>query len=341
MVKPLLQNAHDPVSEADLERFEKQIGARLPEDYRLFLLEQNGGHFPHDVIHVAPEVDYSKDCLGVKEVYGLGVKRYGLEVTYRDLNSSLPKGFVPIGDDGLGNQICIVVSGCDVGSIWLWDHEAGLSDTWPPENSHRIADSFSRFIDSMIYHPEVEWKETIPAFRAAEQRDANTLAHLLDEGFDLEFRNDRGQTLLICAAGSRQPQIVRLLLDRGANVTARDNQRRTALNRAAACYSLDSAKLLIAAGADLEAADKEGNTPLLKVVPSERLALYLIEHGADVNAVNNRGYRPLQYCTGYDTGDLRAALIRAGADESLATNPVPTTALELRPNLDLDDIDLL
>jgi hypothetical protein len=342
MIKPLLQDAYDPVSERLLAQFESQIGSRLPEDYRFFLFQQNGGSFGKDVVFPFTTPDGLYSALGLNELYGFGYKTFGLEDTYKRIDTYLPKGFVPVGEAACGDQVCIVVAGEDVGSIWLWDHEAGISNKWPPDNSKRVASNFQEFIDGIIFDPEAEdqWYETIPAFQAAEQGDVDSLARLLDDGFDVESRNDRGQTLLICAADNRQSQIVRLLLDRGANVNARDNQDWTALNRAAASSSLDSAKLLIAAGADLEATDHEGNTPLLKAVPNrQRLALYLIEQGADVNAVNNSGYRPLQYCTGYGTDDLRAALIRAGADESLAKEPVPRTQLELCDEIDVDDID--
>lgn len=316
MVKPLLQDPHDPITHADLERFEKQIDARLPDDYRAFLLEHNGGDFPNEVAFEHVDKWGRSDPFSVSHLYGLCVKTHGLEDTYRDLDTYLPKGFVPIGGDAGGNKICIVASGRDVGSVWFWDHEAGMSYAWPPENSERICSSFAKFLNGIVYHPEFShWDETISAFIAAEQGDAGTLTRLLNEGFNIESDNDGGQTLLVCAASNRQSQIVRLLLGRGVDVDARDYQQRTALFWAACHHSFDSVKRLVEAGANLEASDEDGDTPLLVgVYYGYRVPLFLIASGANVNAVNKKGETPLSRCGNY-AKYLRPALIAAGATE--------------------------
>jgi hypothetical protein len=338
MVKPQLQDSYDPITEADLERFEDNLGARLPEDYRDFLVKYNGGFFP-------PFVSY-RDTMVVAQLYGLLPEDEisdGLYVTNRRLD--LRKGLVAIGSADCGDQICIVVSGRDIGSIWWRCHESGWHEEgdgreWPPANHERISDTFSSFFEGISYDSDAEWNEAIPEFLVAEQGDAEALGHLLNAGFDMESRNDRDQTLLICAAHNRQSQVVKMLLEHGANVESRDSDGCTALIWAARSYSLDSIKLLVAAGADIEATDNEGNTPLLASLPDgKRAALYLISHGANVNAMNNEGHRPLQYCMDYGAEKLWSALIASGADVSLVDNPIPKERLELLDSRDIEDFD--
>lgn len=312
MIKPVLQDPYLPINGDDLSQLEHEIGARLPEDYRSFLLRSNGGNFPFDVIILLRD---PRCYASVRHLHGVHTGEvYDVGDTYETLRFTLPPGFLPIGDDAGGNQICIVVAERDVGSIWWVDHEIQPGDGWPPKNAQRLADSFNQFMDALQYPPpeDVGWTEDIPAFMAAERGEAEKLNALLSAGFDLELRNDRGQTLLICAASARQSHVVRLLLQRGATIDARDLEQRTALFWAAHRFSLDSAKLLVAAGADLEAADENGDTPLLVgVCWGDRVSRFLIEQGASVNARNNQGETPLGLCENFP--ELRSPLLRRGA----------------------------
>jgi ankyrin repeat protein len=80
-------------------------------------------------------------------------------------------------------------------------------------------------------------------------------------------------------------------------------------------------KILLDHGADPNVNDAEGNTPLLMVVNGGlvsaelrlNLVKQLLEHHADPNKPNNQGSPPLAY-EGQE-GEMRAALIKAGANE--------------------------
>ena len=89
------------------------------------------------------------------------------------------------------------------------------------------------------------------------------LASALDEGWDIEDREDRyGKTALIVAAEIGRTNIVRLLLARGAEVNARDQWLETALHYASLNGNFEIVKMLIAAGADPEAEADNMRTPI-------------------------------------------------------------------------------
>ena len=315
MAKPVLQDSYDPISKSELEAFEDKLGIDLPADYRSFLLEHNGGDYPATV-STPYGLDNPKSAfIGV--FYGLNAQDdFDLLDAYEVLCEQLPLGILPIGDDDGGNEICLVVTEQDYGSIWFWHHELSQNTGWPPLNSDRLADSFAELYGSLQYYLpfcEEVWQETSPAFMAAERGDANALSSILDDGFDIESRNNRGQTLLACAARARQSQIVRMLLERGANVHAKDSTGKTPLHEASSSHSLDSAKLLVSFGAVVNALDAVSNTPLLCAMSvGYRLPLFLISCGADVNIPNQHGVTALMRCKPYEQY-LREPLIQAGA----------------------------
>jgi ankyrin repeat protein len=101
-------------------------------------------------------------------------------------------------------------------------------------------------------------------------------------------------TALHTAVEKGNVDLVKLFLEKGAKLENRDWQDRTPLHRAADRGSASNevsrqlAQILLAAGADLEARDEYGLTPLHVATSSHRdggVAVFLIEQGADVNAV--------------------------------------------------------
>ncbi len=72
----------------------------------------------------------------------------------------------------------------------------------------------------------------------------------------------RGMRLLYVAAQHNYLDIARLLIEQGADVEAKDNTGTTALHNAAEYGSIDVARLLVENGADTQAKDESGRTPL-------------------------------------------------------------------------------
>ncbi|HTW58837.1 MAG TPA: ankyrin repeat domain-containing protein [Terriglobales bacterium] len=121
-----------------------------------------------------------------------------------------------------------------------------------------------------------------------------TVETLLDNGADIEARDDDGDTPLLWAASFAQTDIFKLLLDRGAKIDVRDRQGNTPL---------------IAAACECAVATMNSAYAVMKI---------LLEHGAAVNARNHDGRTALMMASGM-TGDASVLhlLLDNGADPRL------------------------
>ena len=95
---------------------------------------------------------------------------------------------------------------------------------------------------------------------AAAAGNTNMVKSFLDNGANIEVKNDAGATPLIFASAKGQRDVVALLLERGANVNARTSTGITPLMGAAAGGYAEIVKLLLAKRADVSAKDQQGRT---------------------------------------------------------------------------------
>jgi hypothetical protein len=135
---------HREATEIDVSQFEMEIAARLPDDYRAFLLRYNGGYpQPNGFVGGNEVLNY---------FFGLWQKRASLNyelLAYRDF---IPKGMIPIACDPGGNLVLLEVARPNRGRIWFWDHECANS---PRKAISLLAASFTQFVDSFV-SPEDE-----------------------------------------------------------------------------------------------------------------------------------------------------------------------------------------
>jgi ankyrin repeat protein len=91
---------------------------------------------------------------------------------------------------------------------------------------------------------------------------ASVIKFLLDEGADVNARDDRGISPLQFASAVGNLPIVEMLLDRGAHVNVCDNFGFSPLHSAVFFGRLHVIDKLVAVGANVLAATKSGATPL-------------------------------------------------------------------------------
>jgi ankyrin repeat protein len=86
---------------------------------------------------------------------------------------------------------------------------------------------------------------------ALRRGDVQAMRQLLDEGADIDARDEHGQTALMCAARDGQTGVVRLLADRGAALNHAAKYNLTALMLAVVRGHPEIVHVLVEAGADV------------------------------------------------------------------------------------------
>ncbi len=207
-------NQYGKLDELRLLNFEKRMGARLPNDYRNFLIEHNGGKPVPSDFSVTTE-----QGSGLHHVLGLhdGPSYLSLEEHYEVLLDRMPASIIPIADDSFGNAICIGIFRYEAGKIYFWDHELeGTEDEQPYfGNITLIADSFTQFLDNLF-----EWVDPneTEIQKALKKNDVSNLKSLLPEDADLEEEDQYGRTMIENAAIHNATNIIQYLYDRGTKL---------------------------------------------------------------------------------------------------------------------------
>lgn len=224
---------------------------------------------------------------------------------------------------------------------------AGHGGRYEHDHSGAVRLLLSRGADPWVYHDRKNFLQI-----AVERNWTDLAARLLDQGGDVNQRDENGNSLLAAALRCRAEESMDLLLERGARVVIGQtdfvDSREIALPRskvllrrleAAGLNILEGPGLhqasalnvlaLLEAGADIEEKDQYGQTPLIWAADNECdcLALGLLDRGADINAQDQHGWTPLihamnvRYARRGRSSALAKALIARGADVNLG-NPL-------------------
>ena len=168
-------------------------------------------------------------------------------------------------------------------------------------------------------------------FEALRQGDAAKVQASVNQGADVNSRDELGNTLLMQAALYSTLALMQFLLERGADPKGANERGYNALMRS--MPDLVKTKLLLERGADVNAASVEGLTPVLiaAAIPTATETLrYLLQKGADPRATLSA--QPRRRCgdAGRGTGSIRQSQTPPGRwsgwscrSKSCAPYPVP------------------
>jgi len=157
------------LTEEMITKAEKKLGITLPEDYKAFLMRNNGGHTKPEMLFDFFDGTCENDNTSVIRrffaIYPESVEEGELPCRkdiYDDLiynclcmrdEEIIPLDIIPIADDPGGNVICMNVSKENGGKVYFANHEFEDDDTgylWMDE----IAPSFTAFLEKL--YPDTE-----------------------------------------------------------------------------------------------------------------------------------------------------------------------------------------
>ncbi len=149
---------------------------------------------------------------------------------------------------------------------------------------------------------------------AAKGGDAETVKEGLQAGFDPNYKDRQGNSLLIHAAANSNAAVVAVLLKGGADPMMYNKSGDDALNYGAIKGNLSIVQQMIHAGVPVNR--KQGWQPLSYAVIGKSLEVfnYLMDQGADPNANNPSQTSALMYAAQQGQEEMVDRLLQAGAD---------------------------
>jgi ankyrin repeat protein len=146
---------------------------------------------------------------------------------------------------------------------------------------------------------------------AAESGNPEMVREILRYQPKLEMRDREGKTAVFAAGEYRSSdkdgarvECLHLLVQAGADANARDNKGNTPLHE---IFLTDVEEELLEFGADVNARNKDGETPIFTTVDDDSIPLF-IEHGADLTIRNNKGETVMDAAK--EKGPLRQEALR-------------------------------
>ena len=149
---------------------------------------------------------------------------------------------------------------------------------------------------------------------AACRGDLSRVKTLIEEGTDVNARDEFGCTPLHWAVLAESPDVADFLIAKGADINAKDTRN---LSPLMAARGLSVVELLVSKGVDIQGQDTLQGWTKLHMVCSEGdkdAAEFLIRNGADVNLRDKRGATPLWIAASRGHREIVELLIEKGAD---------------------------
>jgi len=160
---PPMKERGPRITEAAIVRFETQLGTKLPDDYRAFLLDVNGGQTARSHREFLMVTSGGrKDGTFLNSLNSLDDPDDQFNLATRWMWSrrqhppdppDLPPEVLPIGYDGFGGTVGLVIAGPRRGQVWFLDGDdlrpEGPNprvDWFDRRDVSKIADSFREFM---------------------------------------------------------------------------------------------------------------------------------------------------------------------------------------------------
>lgn len=168
---------------------------------------------------------------------------------------------------------------------------------------------------------DLEGKIRPPLVKAASIDNVAQIKTAIRQHLDLDVRDINGQTALMVASYLGNLEIVQLLAQAGSDINVKDNSGLTALMLAIDGWGdvrhLPVVQYLVRVGADIDAGNVNGVTALMiaSEMGDEFIVKLLLEEGANINALDNRGWTALAYSKYAEHSNVAEILSKVSVEE--------------------------
>jgi len=170
-----------------------------------------------------------------------------------------------------------------------------------------------------------------PLLDAVYSAQIETVKILLQAGADIKARDKRGNTVLHIVkygfSGEDVVPVAKLLVEHGADINAVSDAEGTTLSHAMSLKKKGLAEFLLKRGVDINIKNSEGSTSLHNVAlvssagdSSLQDAAWLLDHGANLEARNNKGETPLMVAAKWGSFEMVQFLLNRGARADVQDN---------------------
>ena len=186
----------------------------------------------------------------------------------------------------------------------------------PPDQCQNIV----QLSDQDLYGDDVEssYHNQISVYTASKNGQIDIVRMLLDNGSDVNERDNYCQTALAVASRNGELKVAEFLIERGANVNFRNVDGQTSLHSAIQAGNFDIVQLLLDHNADLNAITRNGNTPLDLATFYGHFTIVglLLQCGANPNIQNGYGQTPRQEALAFNHAQIAELLLKYSGQET-------------------------
>jgi len=216
----------------------------------------------------------------------------GANVNYRNRNGITPL-MNGLYNDNIAIVQILVENGADVGAVDNYGYNP-LSST--------IDNGYSTMVEVLLRGKGVNLEAISNTIYKCD--DAHIMSLLISHGLKVDA--DRGGEQLLRACMRDDYDMVRLLVDNGADMNIRDDDGMTPLMVCLNRGNTDMSAYLISKGANLDVKDEYGNTALMRAIKDNSLYLVrmMIEKGANTRIRDDNGNNTLMVHMGNPSSSL-------------------------------------
>ena len=174
-------------------------------------------------------------------------------------------------------------------------------------------------LDSEEKKPRLDnQKSKISLHQAISKGDKETVIEHIENGSDLNLKDNKGWTPLLLALRDVHLEIAAILIKHRASVKSTNKDGVTPLHLAIQLGSMELSKAILERNANINAKDKKGLTPMHYASDSEfdnpDIAQFLINNGANLEDVSHLGTTPLHMAAGKGFVNIARFLLHKGSD---------------------------